>query len=146
MSLNSSCRGFAEILDLLKNGTHLVIDAVAGNVQDGGEEATVSGCGHYVLSPLTNVVLAEVYSRLVQLDSARIGIEIEEMNDKGVRVKDVVAGGAAAKSGQVRIGDHILQINGVDVSQVIFPPALRRVDNGNPLLWIRSATMKRSKS
>jgi C-terminal processing protease CtpA/Prc len=83
------------ILELIKGQLRLEVEIVSGQVRDG-----------------------EIYNRQVELDSARIGIEIEEMVGHGVRVKDVVVGGAAAKSGQVRIGDHIIRINGVDVSQV----------------------------
>lgn len=52
----------------------------------------------------------------------------------GIFIRDVIAGGAAANSGRIRIGDRILSVNGVDVSSSTHEGAIKLlVTSGDPL-------------
>lgn len=73
----------------------------------------------------------EAYDMRVRLEKGFDGIGIVfQQSPRGVVVAHIVEGGPAAKNGQVRTGDILMEINGVNIDNQSFDKAMELLKNG----------------
>lgn len=85
-------------------------------------------------------------------DGAGLGFSLEggkdsPLGDKPLVIKKIFTGGAAEKSGQLRAGDELLNVNGIDVvpmSRIEAWKLMKRIPDGNVTITVRHQVENRS--
>jgi C-terminal processing protease CtpA/Prc len=107
-----------EIVTLLQSHSTIVMTLTHDSTIAADLMANRGGTSKSIeLPPMTPRMTREVVSGVVQLEGRGIGASIStEEKEMGVRISDIDPSGAVAADGIFEVGDHITQVDNIDVS------------------------------